>query len=205
MPQYRPKDSPKTIHYRIFSCSQRPRALDAFGPSTGRALEWVRLGSEVSGQGIGLYCRLEYDGLLGKNTMGAQPAKLGPRKVGSLGSRPLRNLAVAGPAVVWGVLLLILLCSPLVLATQEGGNFAAAEKLYAAGKVSEAEALYQTIGSEDRNFAQVLRRLGGIYYLSGRLGLAEEKFARYANLQTQPKPTPCWQGCSLTLRSSIPP
>ena len=24
MPQYRPKDSPKTIHYRIFSCGYRP-------------------------------------------------------------------------------------------------------------------------------------------------------------------------------------
>src|ERR1019366_4580332 len=24
MPQYRPKDYPKTIHYRIFSCGQRP-------------------------------------------------------------------------------------------------------------------------------------------------------------------------------------
>ena len=27
MPQYRPKDSPKTIYYRIFSCGHRPSAL----------------------------------------------------------------------------------------------------------------------------------------------------------------------------------
>jgi tetratricopeptide (TPR) repeat protein len=76
-----------------------------------------------------------------------------------------------------------LVCSSLVWADQEGSNFAAAEKLYAAGKLSEAEALYQTVGSKDQNFPQALRRLGGIYYLSGRLGLAEEEFARYANFE----------------------
>ena len=136
--------------------------------------------------------------------MGAQPAKLGPRKVGSLGSRPLRDLAVDGPAVFWGVLLFILLCSPLVLATQEGGNFAAAEKLYAAGKFCEAEALYQTIGSEDWNFAQALRRLGGIYYLSGRLGLAEEKFARYANLQNSAEAYTLLAGVQFDLKKFDP-
>ena len=31
MPQYRPKDSPKTIYYRIFSCGQRPRWTDPDG------------------------------------------------------------------------------------------------------------------------------------------------------------------------------
>jgi tetratricopeptide (TPR) repeat protein len=116
--------------------------------------------------------------------MEAKPENPRPGTVGSLQSRPIRNLGGACPPVTeCGILLIILLFARLVLASQGESNFAAAEKLYAAGKLAEAEAVYQTIGNADQDFSRALRRLGAIYYLTERPALAEEKFALYAKLQ----------------------
>jgi tetratricopeptide (TPR) repeat protein len=97
-----------------------------------------------------------------------------------------------------------LLFSTLVLASQRDSNFAAAEKLYAEGKLSEAEALYQTIGSKDQNFPQALRRLGAVYYMTGRPALAEEEFARYANIEASAEAYTVLAGVQFDLKKFAP-
>jgi tetratricopeptide (TPR) repeat protein len=116
----------------------------------------------------------------------------------------MRNLAGACPSVIQRATVFILLSSSLVLASQGESNFAAAEKLYAAGKLPEAEALYQTIGSDDQNFSQALRRLGAIYYFTGRPALAEEKFAQYAQLQNSAEAYTLLAGVQFDLRKFDP-
>jgi tetratricopeptide (TPR) repeat protein len=136
--------------------------------------------------------------------MGAQPEKHRPRTRGSSSSGPIRNLAGACPSVIQLATLFILLSSSLVLASQGDSSFAAAEKLYAAGKLPEAEVLFRTIGSGDQNFSEALRRLGAIYYLTGRPALAEEKFARYAQLHESAEAYTLLAGVQFDLRKFDP-
>jgi tetratricopeptide (TPR) repeat protein len=116
----------------------------------------------------------------------------------------MQNLAGAFPSVIQGATIFMLLSSSLVLASQGVSNFATAEKLYTAGKLPEAEALYQTIGRDDQNFSQALRRLGAIYYKTGHLALAEEKFAQYAQLQDSAEAYTLLAGVQFDLRKFDP-
>jgi len=132
--------------------------------------------------------------------MGAQPEEHHPRTIESSCGRVTRTLPGPSPSALQLGTLFILLSSSLTLAIQGDSKFAAAEKLYAAHKLPEAEALYQTIRSDDRNFSQALRRLGGIYYLTGRPALAEEKFAQYAQLQDSAEAYTLLAGVQFDLR-----
>ncbi len=114
------------------------------------------------------------------------------------------DLARAGSSVIRLATFCILFFSSLALAGQGESKFAAAEKLYAAGNLSGAEALLQTIGNDDQNFSQALRRLGAIYYLTGRTALAEDKFAQYAQLNGSAEAYTLLAGVQFDLRKFGP-
>src|SRR5215469_12266967 len=110
------------------------------------------------------------------------------------------ELANVYKSVIQYLLIGFSLYSSLLLASQGESSFAAAEKLYAAGRLTEAESLYKTVASDDQNFSQALRRLGAIYYHAGRFALAEEKFAQYAHLQDSAEAYTVLAGVQFDLR-----
>lgn len=70
--------------------------------------------------------------------------------------------------------LLFLLARPAVCVPQD--TFERAEESYRAGKISEAESLYNRVDASDPDYRQTLVRLGTIYYATARPALAEERF-----------------------------
>ncbi len=70
--------------------------------------------------------------------------------------------------------LLFLISSPLAAGPRD--FFQRAEKFYAAGKIREAEALYERVAAVNPDYRQALVRLGTIAYATARPALAAERF-----------------------------
>ncbi len=116
----------------------------------------------------------------------------------------MRHLSRSCLTIIQLATLFILFSPSPVFASQEDSSFAAAEKLYAAGNLAGAEALLQKIGKNDLNFSQALRRLGAIYYFTGRTALAEDKFAQYAQLRESAEAYTLLAGVQFDLRKFGP-